>query len=79
MAEWFQKTREQSIAKKHMSGEITVPGCPRVDPELPADQKGQPPAPPTLNVLQAAGTQKTYPLIPEKVMKDLRGCQGVLG
>lgn len=79
MAEWFQKTREQSIAKKHMSGEITVPGCPRIDPELPADQKGQPPAPPTLNVLQAAGTQKTYPLIPEKVMKDLRGCQGVLG
>lgn len=74
VAEWFQKTRQQAIARKHMHGDLSIPGCPRVDPELPAEHKTQAPSLPPLNVLQAVGPNKAYPLMPESLIKELVVC-----
>ena len=70
VGEWFTRTREQTLAKKHMNGDISIPGCPRVEADLPEEHKHQTPPVPTLNVLQPIGPNKTYPGIPESLTKD---------
>ncbi|CAK9079661.1 Uncharacterized protein SCF082_LOCUS38014, partial [Durusdinium trenchii] len=63
--EWFEKTRTQALAKQHLEGTVSVPGCVRMPAELPQEHRQAAPAPPVLNLLVGGGPDKSYPIFPE--------------
>lgn len=72
--EWFEKTRTQALAKQHLEGTVSVPGCVRMPAELPQEHRQAAPAPPVLNLLVGGGPDKSYPIFPEALVKDLAMC-----
>ena len=58
---------QESLARLHMDGSMTIPGLPKPALECPTDILEKEPAPPRLNLLTPRSD--LYPIIPQNIMQ----------